>query len=69
MCIRDRRNYIPMPKTGDVPYTNADISKAREELGYEPQTSLDQGLKIFVDWYKEYYRNGANKADQEYVPN
>ena len=64
-----KRNYIPMPKTGDVPYTHADISKARAELNYEPQTSLDQGLKIFVDWYKEYYKNGANKADQEYVPN
>ena len=67
--VKAQRNYIPMPKTGDVPYTNADISKARAELGYEPQTSLDQGLKIFVDWYKEYYKNGANKADQEYVPN
>jgi len=67
--VKAIRNYIPMPKTGDVPYTNADISKAQRELGYEPQTSLDEGMKIFVAWYKEYYKDGANKADQEYVPN
>jgi len=67
--IKATRNYIPMPSTGDVPYTHADITKARAELHYEPTTSLDEGLKIFVDWYKSYYKNGANKADQEYVPN
>ena len=50
--VKAIRNYIPMPKTGDVPYTHADITRARKELNYEPQTSLDEGLKIFVDWYK-----------------
>jgi UDP-glucuronate 4-epimerase len=32
--VKAQRNYIPMPKTGDVPYTHADISKARAELHY-----------------------------------
>jgi len=63
------RNYVPMPKTGDVPYTHADVSKAAEELNYNPMTSLDEGLSIFVKWYKEYYKDGANSADQEYIPN
>lgn len=35
---------------GDVDVTYADISKARQLLGYDPQTNLDQGLRAFVDW-------------------
>lgn len=39
---------------GDVVRTWADISKARTELKYAPKTSLDQGIKSFVEWYKDY---------------
>ncbi|MCT4552198.1 MAG: GDP-mannose 4,6-dehydratase [Alphaproteobacteria bacterium] len=35
---------------GDVPLTHADISKAREILGYEPKVSIKDGLKKFVEW-------------------
>ena len=35
---------------GDVNRTYADIGKAREELGYDPKTHLDDGLDKFVDW-------------------
>jgi UDP-glucuronate 4-epimerase len=35
---------------GDVPQTWADISKARRELGYEPRTSLEQGMAAFREW-------------------
>ena len=38
---------------GDVPITYADISKAREKLGYNPQFPLEEGLKRFVEWYRE----------------
>jgi UDP-glucuronate 4-epimerase len=37
---------------GDVPLTWADISKAGKLLGYYPQTTLEQGLKKFVTWYR-----------------
>ncbi len=37
---------------GDVPLTWADISKAGKLLGYRPQTSLEEGLKKFVAWYR-----------------
>jgi UDP-glucuronate 4-epimerase len=37
---------------GDVPLTWADISKAGTLLGYRPQTSLEEGLKKFVAWYR-----------------
>jgi UDP-glucuronate 4-epimerase len=38
---------------GDVNITYADISKAKEMLGYNPTTSFEQGMKIFYDWYVE----------------
>jgi UDP-glucuronate 4-epimerase len=37
---------------GDVPLTWADISKAGRLFGYHPQTSLEEGLKKFVAWYR-----------------
>ncbi len=37
---------------GDVPQTFADISKARELLGYDPQTQISKGIEKFVDWFK-----------------
>lgn len=40
-------------RAGDIPHSLADISKARELLGYNPQFSLKDGLTEAVDWYKE----------------
>jgi UDP-glucuronate 4-epimerase len=36
---------------GDVPLTCADISKAREKLGYRPSTKIEQGIPLFIDWF------------------
>ena len=44
----DRKPMQP----GDVPQTYADISKARKLLGYNPQTKIDDGIKKFVEWFK-----------------
>jgi UDP-glucuronate 4-epimerase len=40
---------------GDVPITFADVSHARELLGYNPQVSLAEGVGRFLSWYAEYY--------------
>ena len=37
---------------GDVPQTFADISKARRLLGYDPQTPIEQGIQLFVKWFR-----------------
>lgn len=37
---------------GDVPQTFADISRARELLGYNPQTQIEDGLRLFVEWFR-----------------
>ena len=39
---------------GDVPMTFAEVSKAKTLLGYAPDTPLDHGLKVFVNWMNEY---------------
>lgn len=39
------------PQPGDVEITFADTSNAREKLGYNPQTSFEQGMSIFHEWY------------------
>ena len=39
---------------GDVEKTYADISKAKEILGYNPKTNFEDGIKKFVDWYMNY---------------
>jgi UDP-glucuronate 4-epimerase len=41
----------PIP-LGDVDITFADISKAKKLLGFMPETSIEDGLKIFIDWFK-----------------
>merc|ERR1712151_718575 len=62
------RNYMPMPPTGDVLKTNADVSLAAKELGYAPTTPLREGVEKFIAWYKEYYKNGMDQEMAEYVP-
>jgi len=62
------RNYMPMPPTGDVLKTNADVATAAKELGYAPTTPLKEGVQKFIDWYKDYYKNGMDKEMADYVP-
>lgn len=38
---------------GDVPLTYADISKARERLNYRPSVTIDRGIPLFVDWFRQ----------------
>ncbi|MBR3228253.1 MAG: GDP-mannose 4,6-dehydratase [Erysipelotrichaceae bacterium] len=45
-------DQYPM-QAGDVNITYSDYSHAREVLGYEPETGIEEGLKKFVEWYKE----------------
>lgn len=40
-------------RTGDIKHSNADISKARELLGYDPEYSFEDGIKLAIDWYRE----------------
>src|ERR1017187_153416 len=48
-AVIDRQPMQP----GDVPITFADISKARARLGYQPQVKIEQGIKLFAEWFKK----------------
>ena len=47
-AIIDRQPAQP----GDVPLTFADITKARERLGYSPKVKIEEGIPRFVEWFK-----------------
>jgi UDP-glucuronate 4-epimerase len=52
---RARKNMLPI-QPGDVPETSADIGKSRELLGFEPRTSIREGIISFLKWYRDYYK-------------
>jgi UDP-glucuronate 4-epimerase len=41
------------PQPGDVERTYADVTKARRDLGYNPNTDISDGLKRFVEWFRQ----------------
>lgn len=49
-------NYKTM-QLGDVEKTFADIKSSKEMIGYSPVVSIEKGIPLFVDWYKEYQKN------------
>lgn len=53
--VKAVRNLVKMPRNGDVPFTHANVTLARTELGYSPTTDLQTGLKKFVKWYQSYH--------------
>jgi UDP-glucuronate 4-epimerase len=53
--IKAEQKLLPI-QPGDVPATFADIGRAREKLGFEPTTSIDEGIPRFVQWYLDYHR-------------
>ena len=48
------KEFLPM-QPGDVVTTYADIEDIKNELGYSPQTSVKDGIRNFISWYKQYY--------------
>ena len=48
------RNELPL-QPGDVPDTFADVEDLARDLDYRPSTSVEEGIKRFVDWYLDYY--------------
>ena len=48
------KNMLPL-QPGDVPATWADVTDLVEDLGYKPDTSIEEGVGKFVKWYREFY--------------
>lgn len=51
---RAERKLLPL-QPGDVPDTFADVSRLISAVGYRPQTSTEEGVRRFVEWYRDFY--------------
>ena len=49
------KNFLPM-QAGDVPATYADVTDLVRDVGFQPNTSIEKGVRSFVDWYRHYYK-------------
>ncbi len=49
------KNLLPL-QPGDVPDTFADTEDLVQDVGYQPDTSIEVGVRKFVDWYLDYYK-------------
>jgi UDP-glucuronate 4-epimerase len=50
-----QKNMLPL-QPGDVPYTYADTSDLMHDVGYKPDTAVEDGIQRFVEWYRNYYK-------------
>ncbi|CAI1642619.1 NAD-dependent epimerase [Serratia marcescens] len=53
--VTARKNMLPM-QPGDVMDTSADTAALYRDIGFKPETSVEEGVKRFVDWYKAFYQ-------------
>lgn len=49
------KNFMPM-QNGDVPVTYANVDDLVREVGFKPQTTIEEGVAKFVEWYRSYYK-------------
>lgn len=52
-----QKTMLPM-QPGDVPITYADVDELMRDVGFRPDTSIEQGMAQFVAWYRSYYGKG-----------
>ncbi|MCI5121455.1 MAG: NAD-dependent epimerase/dehydratase family protein, partial [Candidatus Electrothrix sp. AUS4] len=49
-----KKNFMAM-QAGDVPATYANVDDLVREIDFKPQTTIEEGIGKFVEWYREYY--------------
>ena len=54
--VQAHKVLLPM-QPGDVRDTYAEIEAAQRDLGFKPQVDLEQGIELFVGWYRDYLRS------------
>lgn len=53
--VTAKKNLMPM-QPGDVLETSADTEALYKAIGFKPQSGVEEGVKNFVDWYRDFYR-------------
>lgn len=59
------KNLLPM-QPGDVPSTYADVDDLMADVGFKPSTPIEEGIRQFVEWYRDYY-GGVNQNSYSQV--
>jgi UDP-glucuronate 4-epimerase len=49
------KNLLPL-QPGDVPDTYADVTDLVSDIGYRPDTRIEDGIARFVEWYRDFYK-------------
>jgi UDP-glucuronate 4-epimerase len=52
---RAQKRFLPM-QPGDVPATYADVDDLARDVGFQPATPIEEGVRRFVAWYRDFYR-------------
>ena len=52
--IKATKEYLPI-QPGDVASTEADTNSLEEWVNFKPNTTIEDGISKFVNWYKEFY--------------
>ncbi|NNC38511.1 MAG: SDR family NAD(P)-dependent oxidoreductase [Hyphomonadaceae bacterium] len=55
-CGREAETIILPKQLGDVSTTYANIDKARAAFDYDPKTKIEDGIPVFVDWFRDFYK-------------
>ena len=50
-----KKNFLPI-QAGDVPATYADVQDLINDVGFKPDTPLEEGIRKFVEWYRAFYK-------------
>jgi UDP-glucuronate 4-epimerase len=56
-----KKEFLPL-QPGDVPKTYADVTDLVRDVGFRPSTSVDEGIRRFVDWYRGYYGSAGERS-------
>lgn len=56
--VEAKKEFLPL-QPGDVPSTHANIDELIKDFNYKPTTMVKEGVAMFIEWYKKYYRIGS----------
>ena len=59
--FESHKELVPM-QAGDVPTTYADTTSLERDFGYKPSTTLQEGLRRYAEWYKQYYLSNSDSS-------
>ncbi|MBN2858068.1 MAG: NAD-dependent epimerase [Candidatus Delongbacteria bacterium] len=60
--IGSKKNFLPL-QPGDVPASHADVTDLMTDLGYSPKTTVEEGIKKFLEWYIDFYNINIKLRD------